>query len=117
MAQPEEEKPLQATSFVVHATRGVIRDQNSRRKMMFFCVLAAMLWLFLGATFLQGFLAARPLWFMLYWLACAWLTIAALLLAIFDLLMTRVQARAADKALRQQYANKADADRTDVTNE
>ena len=34
METPPEEKNLEAVSFVVHATRGVIRDQRTRRKAM-----------------------------------------------------------------------------------
>ena len=36
MENSPEEKRLQAASFLVHATRGVIRDQNTRRYAMLF---------------------------------------------------------------------------------
>jgi len=100
---PTNEKPLRTVSFVIHATRGVIRDPVVRRKTMFVLVLAALVLLFSGSTFLQGFLNPRqhPFWFIFFWLAGAWITITAMLLAIFDLLMVRLEARRAQRQLRE----------------
>ena len=97
MSSAPEEKKLRWASFVIHATRGVIRDQHTRRMTMFVSLLVALLLLGAGATFLHPMLIPHPVWFILYWLACAWLTMLAVLLALFDLLMTRMQARAAEK--------------------
>ena len=69
---------------------------------MFIIVLVALAMLFTGATFLNGWLRESPWWFLLYWAACAWLTLCAVLLAIFDLLIVRVQARQARKALHRE---------------
>jgi protein-S-isoprenylcysteine O-methyltransferase Ste14 len=104
VTEPSEEKPLRTTSFVVHATRGLIRDQNMRRKAMFVLLLVALVLLFLGSTFLQGALSPRehPVWFAFYWFVCAWLTLTAVLLAVFDLLAVRAAARKAKKALHEQ---------------
>jgi len=101
-----EEKPLRSASFVLHATRGVIRDQTMRRKTMFVLVLAAMIMLFAGSTFLQPVVSSRahPVWFILYWLLCAWLTLTAMLLALFDILVVRAQARKAERLLRGRVA-------------
>ena len=106
MTESPEEKPLQTTSFVVHATRGLVRDQTMRRKTMFVLLLVALVMLFLGSTFLQGFLSARahPVWFTIYWFACGWLTLTAMLLALFDLLMVRMEARRAKKTLQGQIS-------------
>lgn len=62
----------------------------------------AVLMIVLGSTVLEQWLAqhGRLLWFILFWMACGWLTVTALLLALFDILMLRVQARAARKAFR-----------------
>ncbi len=49
----------------------------------------------------------HPAWFILPWLACAWLTTLALLLALFDLLIVCAQARAAREQLRDQFAAKS----------
>src|SRR5205823_7954594 len=91
-----------ATSLIVHATRGIIRDRSTRRKTMFILLVVALILLVSGSTFLQSTLnpRERPAWFMLYWLMCAWLTLTAMLLAIFDLLTLRLEARMAQRALR-----------------
>ena len=100
-----DEKPLRTASFVIHATRGVIRDQTVRRKTMFIVILVALLWLFSGLTFLQNALNPREhlLRFAFFWLVCLWLTLTAMLLAIFDLLMVRVEARRARRMLNEKF--------------
>ena len=100
----EEPARLKIVSFAIHSARGVIRDQSTRRWVMFITLVIAMLMLFSGTTFLQPLLSPRehPGWFVLFWLACAWLTLTALLLALFDLLMLRVQDRVARKILREK---------------
>lgn len=74
---------------------------------MFVTVLVAMLMLFAGSTFLEPLLAPRehPVWFILFWLVCAWFTLTALGLALFDLLIVRAQARAAKRELREKFEN------------
>lgn len=98
-----DEKPLRTASFVIHATRGVIRDHKTRRQTMFVLLIIALVLLFAGATFLQSPLNPRehPVWFILFWLTCAWLTLTAMLLAIFDMLIVRLEARRAERALRE----------------
>jgi hypothetical protein len=104
---PPEEKQLQATSFVVHATRGVIRDQKTRRKAIAVLLALAVLLLILGATVLGPLLNPREhlLGALIFWLACIWLTLTALLLAIFDLLAVRLEAKRVERALREQLKN------------
>jgi protein-S-isoprenylcysteine O-methyltransferase Ste14 len=104
VSDSSEEKPLRAASFVVHATRGVIRDQTTRRKTMFILLVAALVFLFGGSTFLSSILSPRehPGWFIFYWFVCGWLTLTAMLLALFDLLAVRAQARKAEKLLRDE---------------
>ncbi len=91
------------TSFVIRATRGVIRDQQTRRNTMFILLLVALILLFSGTTFLQTTLNPRehPMWFVLFWIVCGWLTVTALLLAIFDLLILKLESRRAQHSLRQ----------------
>jgi hypothetical protein len=62
---PPNEKKLRFVSFAAHATRGLLRDQNARRKTMFIVVIAALLLLFAGSTFLAPVLDPhlRPGWF------------------------------------------------------
>src|SRR6267378_4968118 len=99
-----EQSRLRIVSFALHATRGLIRNQSTRRWTMFIVLIIAMLLLFGGTTFLQPFLSPRehPGWFIFFWIACAWLTFLALLLAVFDLLTVKLQARAARKILREK---------------
>jgi hypothetical protein len=103
---PSEERNLRTVSFVVHATRGVIRDQSTRRKAMFLSLLLSLLLAIAGSTFLARYLTPRehPVWFIVFWLVCAWLTVLAILLALFDLLMVRAEARAAKKALGTEFS-------------
>jgi hypothetical protein len=100
----DEPARLKIVSFAIHSARGVIRDQSTRRRVMFITLVIAMLMLFSGTTFLQPLLTPRehPGWFLLFWLACAWLTLTALLLALFDLLMLRTQDRTARKILSEK---------------
>ena len=76
---------------------------------MFSTVAVAVLILIAGTTFLQDLLNPREhaIRFILYWLTCAWFTVAALLLALFDALMVRAQARAARKMLGKEYSRDA----------
>lgn len=100
---PEEERNLETVSFVVHATRGVIRDQKTRRKAMVFCLGLAVLMLMVGFTIFQTALNPRehPWFVIIFWIACVWFTFTAMLLAIFDLLIIRTEARRAQRALRK----------------
>ena len=101
----DEPARLRIVSFAIHSARGVIRDQSTRRWVMFITLVIAMLMLFFGTTFLRPLLSPRehPGWFLLFWLACAWLTLTALFLALFDLLMLRAQGRAARKILGEKF--------------
>jgi len=100
----DEPARLRIVSFAIHSARGVIRDQSTRRRVMFITLVVATFMLFSGTTFLQPLLSSRehPGWFLFFWLACAWLTLTALLLALFDLLMLRAQDRATRKILREK---------------
>jgi hypothetical protein len=95
---------LRIVSFALHSARGVIRDQSTRRWAMLITLVVAMFMVFLGTTVLQPLLLPRehPAWFIFFWLACAWFTLTALFLALFDLLILRAQDRAARKLLREK---------------
>jgi uncharacterized membrane protein len=104
MENSSEEKNLQPVSFIAHATRGVIRDQQTRRKAMLVLLALAVLMLLAGFTVLQSALNPREHpWFVIsFWIACVWLTFTAMLLAIFDLLVVRLESRKAQRALREK---------------
>ena len=99
-------KKLRTISFAVHATRGLIRDQSMRRKTMFVLLLAALLLLFSGFTFLAPVLDPRRHlgWTLLFWFACLWLTLTAMFLALFDMLMIRVQGRKAQRMFKEELS-------------
>ena len=107
MEDSPEEKELRPVSFIVHATRGVLRDQKTRRKAMALLLALAVLMLLAGFTVLQSFMNPRehPWFVILFWIACVWLTFTALLLALFDLLIVRLEARRAQHALREKLKN------------
>ena len=104
MPTPPEEKQLEAVSFIAHATRGVIRDQRTRRKAMVVLLTLAVLLLILGGTVLAPLLNPRDhlIGALVFWLGCIWLTLTAMLLAIFDLLIVRLEAKRAQRALRER---------------
>ena len=89
--------------LVIQISRGLIRDQTARRQLMFYAVLGALVLLFIGSTILFPWLRKHPLVFIIYWALCAWVTVIAMLLAIFDLLMVRGSARIARRKLEQDY--------------
>src|SRR6266446_4050121 len=104
MENSSDEKQLEATSFVVHATRGVIRDQNTRRKAMLALLALALLLLILGFTILAPALNPRehPWRFIFFWISCIWLTFPALFLTLFDLLVLQLKALQAERAWREK---------------
>jgi protein-S-isoprenylcysteine O-methyltransferase Ste14 len=106
---PPNEKKLRLGSFSLHAARGLVRDQQTRRRTMLAVVIVALVMLFLGSTFLAPVLDphVRPGWFIFYWAVCAWITMTAVLLAIFDLLLVRAQGRAAKRSLAEKLDDDA----------
>src|SRR5207302_10003756 len=101
-----KEKPLRTTSFVFQASRWAIRDRKTRRKTMLVLLVLALLFLFSGATFLQSALDPREHAgrFILFWAICAWLTLAAIVLAVFYLLIVKLDGRQDEKTLREKFA-------------
>lgn len=98
------EKRLRVAPFAIHATRGLLRDQKSRRRTMAVSIAVALFLLVTGLTVFRSWLNPHehPWRFIFFWLACAWETVLAILLALFDLLLMRAQERAARKALGEQ---------------
>jgi hypothetical protein len=105
METPPPEKRLRMVPFTVHATRGLLRDQQSRRKTMTISLIIAVVMMVAGLTVLRPWLDPHehPWRFILFWLACAWEILLVLLLALFDLLLVRAQTRAAKKLLEEQF--------------
>jgi protein-S-isoprenylcysteine O-methyltransferase Ste14 len=99
---------MRMASFVIHA----VRDQNRRRKTMFILLVVALAMLFSGSTFFESALnpRERPVWFILFWVACAWLTLTAMLLAILDLLVVKLEARKTGRMLPEKFSQAGNAD-------
>jgi len=83
--------------------------------MMVFVLTTALILMIFGTTALQKALDphVRPGWFLFFWLVCAWLTTTAILLAVFDLLMVRTEARKAQRELRKEMDKTSSGSSTD----
>ena len=102
--------------FTVQVTRGVLRDERSRRKTMGFSLVIAVVMVVAGLTVLRPWLDPHehPWRFIFFWFACAWETLLVLLLALLDLLLIRAQARAARKAFQEKFSQRTIPGSTDA---
>src|SRR5947208_3011545 len=91
---------IAVVKFVFQISKGIIRDMSVRRMTMFVVVIAALVMLFAGATFLNEILVEHHGVFIGYWLACALLTLLAMLLALYDLIALRLAALRERKRLK-----------------
>ncbi len=72
-----------------------------------------------GLTILQPWLNPHehPWRFVFFWFACGWLTLLMLLMALFDLLLVRVQARSAQKRMREAFVSETRSQSPDEQDE
>ena len=101
--------------FIIQISKGIIRDQRMRRSTMFYVLLTALVMLFAGAVLIDRWLRENLWLLLLWWGLCAWLTLLAVLLAVFDLLLVRAavrreQRRLARELLREEPSDADDAD-------
>ena len=94
--------------FLIQICRGIIFDQTQRRHVLSGMVVAALVMLFLGSTFLAFWLKEHLLVFCAFWFACCWLTILIFLLAAYDLLAVRKSGREEQRRLRKQILSSGD---------
>ena len=94
--------------FIIQISKGLIRDNRARRIVMFYSVLTALVLLFSGSTFLWPLLREHPFVFLAYWAACGWITLLAVLLAFFDMVKVRGEARRERRRLERELNEKAD---------
>jgi hypothetical protein len=92
--------------LVIQISKGLIRDMRTRRWTMFYALVAAMFMLFAGAVLIDRWLREHVLFLLFWWAACAWLTLLAVLLAFFDMLMIRAAARQERKRLERDLVKK-----------
>lgn len=95
--------------FIIQVSKGLIRNQRARRLMMFYGVIIALVLLFAGATLLWNLLRNHPLLFLAYWAVCAWITLLAVLLAIYDILRVRADARRTLRRMREEIDEEDDS--------
>lgn len=88
--------------FLIQICKGLIRDGRVRRTLMFYNVLVLLVLSFMGATFLWSWLRAHPFFFVGYWGLCAWLTLLAVLLALYDMVKIRLDAKRAHRQLEEE---------------
>ena len=102
-----------SVKLLLQTTQGIIRDQAVRRVAMFVIVIAALLMLFAGVTFLAGWLEGDRWVFLIYWVVCAWLTMTAILLAIFDLIAVRLLLRRERRKMKHEVFGREERDGKD----
>ena len=108
--QPSPARPPRGgfLGAVLLYTRGMIFDQHLRRLTMFYAVLVAMVMAFAGDIFFGEWLREKLVRFVIWWLVCGWLTVLAALLAVYDLLMLRIQHRLVRRELRERLLKEED---------
>jgi hypothetical protein len=96
--------------FAIQVSKGLIRQRRARRLVMFYSVLVALVLLFAGAVAQWPEPHEHPLLFVGYWAACAWITLLAVLLALYDLLQVRGEAQRLRRELAQEHFEKVSSD-------
>jgi hypothetical protein len=84
--------------------RAVALDQGARRGAIFALTLVSLAMLFLGSTLFDAYLAAHIWLFLIYWLACAWLTFTFMSLALYDMLVIFMAGRRLRRDLERRLA-------------
>ena len=91
---------------IILLTKGILRDTRLRRNLMLWVMLVAMVMLFLGWVLIPNEWAHRHyVMYFAYWAVCLWLTIAGMLLAVFDMLIIRAAGQAMRRRIEQDIAH------------
>lgn len=89
--------------MILLLTKGIIRDQTARRKVMFWIMMVALGMLFAGTVAISDQWARQHPWFtLLFWAGCGFLTLTGMLLAVLDILIIRAMHRAARRAMERE---------------
>lgn len=76
---------------------------------MFYLMVVALVMLFVGWVFISETWARAHVWLYFgYWAVCAWFTLAAMLLAVFDMLIIRASARVRRRRLEEEILGSPD---------
>ena len=92
--------------FIIQVSKGLIRDQRARRTLMFYSVLISLVLLFAGSTFLWSLLRDHPFVFLIYWAGCAWITLLAVLLALYDMAKVRADVNRERRKIERELVEK-----------
>ena len=98
--------------FIIQLSKGLVRDQRARRILMFYSVIVALVLLFAGSTFLWPLLREHPFLFLAYWAGCAWITLLAVLLALYDALKVRAEAKRERRRIERELITKTEDENT-----
>ncbi len=77
---------------------------------MFWNVLTVLVLVFTGATLFWSWLREHPFFFLGYFGICAWLTVLAALLAVYDLTKVRLDARRLRRQLAEELLDHKEPD-------
>jgi uncharacterized membrane protein YbhN (UPF0104 family) len=81
--------------------------------LMFYSVVIAIVLVFSGATLLWPLLRNHPFLFLGYWAVSVWVTLLAVLLALYDLVKIREEGQKERKRLREEYLGSTENTRPD----
>ena len=119
METPSPKKGFWLVPFIAQVTRGLLRDERSRRKTMGLSLIAAVAMVVAGLTGLRSWLNPHehPWRFSCFWLICAWETVLMLLLALLDILLIRAQVRAERRSLHEHFSEGRDSEHSRRSNQ
>lgn len=80
---------------------------------MFYDVLVVLVLVFLGSTLLWSWLREHPFFFIAYWGLCGWLTLLAVLLALYDMAKVRIEAQRERRRLEEEFLPEIHDDSSD----
>jgi len=87
--------------------RAILRDTAMRRRWLGGLTATLVVIFFLGAVPLADWLDTRPFLFLLFWLACLWLLLGVVLLALYDLLSVIAAGRKQKRELLKKLQSEA----------
>jgi len=87
---------------ILMMTRAIASDYRMRRKLMFGILVGALTMVFVGTFLIWDSFVDHPLFFAIYWMACGWLVITAVLLSIYDMMQVLRSGRAAKVAEKKR---------------
>lgn len=88
----------------------LLRDRQLRRQVMFYGMVGLVVQIAAGIAFFEAYLTERPLLFGLYWLSCLAAVLFMMMMALYDFLMVRQEARLKERALEEELRRSMEED-------